>query len=79
MTWSDFGYTQGTTFTDTAVTTGGQYGYRVYATDGAKISDFSNATFVTLSPVVPSNFVAFAGALSGQINLTWETVTGASG
>jgi fibronectin type 3 domain-containing protein len=69
----------GTTFSDTGVTSGTSYSYRVRATDAAaNLSAYSNVSSATppdtLSPTAPTTLTATA-ASGTQINLSWTAST----
>ena len=80
---NDSGFTQGltlltttaatvTTYTDTTVTVGNTYYYRVRATNSFGDSPNSNtaSATVTNTPAAPSNLTAVGG---GQISLSWQS------
>jgi titin len=80
---NDSGFTQGltlltttaatvTTYTDTTVTVGNTYYYRVRATNSFGDSANSNTASATVSntPAAPSNLTAVGG---GQISLSWQS------
>jgi chitodextrinase len=70
----------GTSVSDTGLTSGTSYSYRVRATDAAgNLSGYSNVATVTPTadttpPTAPSNLAATAVSTS-QINLTWTAAT----
>jgi fibronectin type 3 domain-containing protein len=69
----------GTTFTDTGLTNGRSYGYRVLAVNGAIPSAPSalvTATPIASAPVAPTALVATPG--NGQVALSWAPVVGAT-
>jgi len=64
------------TYTDTTVTAGNTYAYRVRAVNGAAMSAYSNTATAALAaaPAAPSNFTAAAAATSSRrarISLSW--------
>jgi len=62
-------------FTDTGVTAGGSYTYRVYAVNDTSTSSPSSTTSATLAPAAATSLVA-AAASATRINLTWADVSG---
>jgi chitodextrinase len=74
-TFAQIGTSTGTTFSDTGLTNGTSYSYRVRATDAAgNLSGYSNTagatTLDTQPPTAPANLTATA-ASGSQINLSW--------
>jgi subtilase family serine protease len=79
-TWATLATVGGsaTTYSDASATAGSTYSYRVYASNGSTNSSNSNTVTVTTIPGAPQNVAASAVSAS-QINVTWSSVTGASG
>lgn len=65
-------------FSNSGLSAGSTYMYRVYAYNTATASDYSNQANATLAPVSPSGLIATA-ASAGQITLTWTDVSGEAG
>jgi len=69
-----------TNYTDTAVTTGVTYYYKVTAVNTGGVSGFSNQRSATLTPATPINLVATATAGGvAPVTLTWNACSGATG
>ena len=71
----------GTTYSDTGLTSGTSYSYRVQAVDTAgNLSAFSNMASATTQapPTAPANLTATAASMS-QINLSWTASTSTVG
>jgi len=67
-----------TSYTDASLTAGTSYYYQVTAQDSKGESDASNEVKVTPGGLpAPTNLTA--SAVAGQVNLTWNTVPGATG
>jgi hypothetical protein len=64
-----------TTYTDTGISAGGTYAYRVFAIDATTASGASNAVSVTLAPTGPASLIATATSAT-QVNLQWSDVGG---
>jgi len=79
-TFSQIGTSTTATYSDTTVSSGVSYSYRVRATDGAgNLSAYSNTATVTPSsdtqpPTAPSNLTV-AGSASTELDLTWTAST----
>jgi len=78
-TFSELTTSAGTTFSDTGLTNGTSYSYRVRATDAAaNLSGYSNTasatTVDTQAPTAPSALTATAAG-SSQVNLSWTAST----
>jgi hypothetical protein len=67
----------GTTYTDTTVTAGTTYYYYVKANNSAGDSPPSNEVSATPAPPAPTGLTPTAGA--GQVALSWNSSTGATG
>ncbi len=78
--FAEIGTSAAIAYTDTGVTAGMSYSYRVQASDTAGgLSPFSNvATASTSPPTAPSNLTATAASAS-QINLSWTASTSSIG
>jgi titin len=76
-TWNSFGPQAGTTLTDTALTANTSYEYRVTATDTTGNGVTSGVT--TISTLLSPPTVTASAASAGEIDLTWPTVTNATG
>ena len=72
------------TYTDTTVTPGNTYGYRVAAVNAGGMSNYSNTATVNLptSPAAPTNVIATATrqtAHSARVRLSWTDTVGETG
>lgn len=81
-TYSNITVVTGTSYSDAGVTANGTYYYKVQAVNNFGSSDYSAIAYATTSgaysvPPTPTNLLTtFAGP--GQINLTWDAVSGAT-
>ncbi|MGN1119492.1 MAG: cellulase family glycosylhydrolase, partial [Oscillospiraceae bacterium] len=74
--WSTIGYSTSNSYTDTNVTLGTTYSYRVLAfADGVWSSVSETASAAPTSSVIPQNVSANGGA--GFVSITWDSVSGA--
>jgi fibronectin type 3 domain-containing protein len=72
--------TGSTTYTDTTVSAGMTYSYRVRAGNDTLMSNYSNTAQATLAPLAPQapTGLTAAAVSSSQINLSWTGVGGAT-
>jgi fibronectin type 3 domain-containing protein len=79
-TWNQVGTADAnaTGYTDSGVSVGGSYAYRVYATGDSANSANSNTATLALTPAVPTGLAAAAQG-ANTIRLTWNDVAGDSG
>ena len=66
-----------TTYTDTTLTTGVSYSYRMQSFIGSVASDYSNVLSVVALPATPAN-VKVRSAAYNKIIITWDKVEGAT-
>src|SRR5205807_1406672 len=79
-TWTTLATLTGTaaSYSDSTGTAGATYSYQLYASNGSTNSANSNVATVTTIAAAPQNVSALAVS-SGQINVSWAAVTGATG
>lgn len=82
-TYTEIAAPTATNYSDTAVTAGSTYFYRVVAinnTGESAVSDYASGTVQTTSqsPATPTG-VAVSNATPGQLVITWNAVSGATG
>ncbi len=75
--WSTVGSTAGTSLTDSGLSTGTAYYFRVTASDSYVSSATSNVVSVTTVPAAPT--LTATPSSASQINLSWNDVTGETG
>ena len=78
INWSNLGFFSGTSYTDTNLTAGTRYYYKVrYKRVGVTFAWYSPA--VAAVPMGKSSITAISTPAKGQVKLAWAKATGASG